>query len=338
MKRTIAWMLGIIMALTLTWGCAETAEPVLEAMAGLTWEFSSGAGAWSTELEIQPDGTFTGRYHDSEMGEVGEDYPDGTLYGCTFHGKFTPMEQVDEHTWKLRVDELAMDEGQVPEAVEDGIRYVTAEPYGLSAGDEMALYMPGTPVAGLTDDMVFWAHLPVPEERPDALTDWLLYSAGNESGFVGWLPEEETTLANPWLDMTAEELEQTAGVTFGVPEGAEDVIYRYLPAEGLAEMQFTWNGGEYTARIQRADLEEGQLANISGMYFAWDNEEAVTIGRCPGTIGQAQCGSVDWVELCLWYDMAPGLMYSLSVSTTDLDGLDLVAIAEQVYIPVQGEV
>ncbi len=42
------------------------------------------------------------------------------------------------------------------------------------------------------------------------------------------------------------------------------------------------------------------------------------------------------MELCLWYDRVPGLMYSLSVYTTELDGLDLTAVAEQVYIPVQG--
>ncbi len=72
------------------------------------------------------------------------------------------------------------------------------------------------------------------------------------------------------------------------------------------------------------------------MYFGWENEETVTVGRCRGTIGQAQTGSEEWVELCLWYDRVPGLMYSLSVYTTELDGLDLTAVAEQVYIPVQG--
>ncbi len=77
--------------------------------------------------------------------------------------------------------------------------------------------------------------------------------------------------------------------------------------------------------------------DISGMYFAWDGEEPVSIRHCHGTIGRAQTGSEDWVELCLWYDAAPGLMYALSVYTTDPDGLDLSAVAEQVYLPAQGE-
>ena len=77
--------------------------------------------------------------------------------------------------------------------------------------------------------------------------------------------------------------------------------------------------------------------NIADMYFAWENEQEITIGHCHGTIGQAQTGSEEWVELCLWYDATPGLMYSLAVYTTDRDGLDPTAIAEQVYIPVQGD-
>ena len=143
-------------------------------------------------------------------------------------------------------------------------------------------------------------------------------------------------MANPWEDMTAEQLQEASGLTFFVPEGAENVIYRYLRSEGLIEMQFTLDGNEYCARMVRAQLQNGELMDISGMYFAWENEEEVTVGHCKGTIGQAQTGSEEYVELCLWYDVVPGLMYSLSVYTTDLDGLDLTAVAQQVFIPAQG--
>ena len=147
-------------------------------------------------------------------------------------------------------------------------------------------------------------------------------------------PSEETTqIANPWTDMTKEELEKVSGVTFGVPEDAKDVVYRWLEEESLAEMQFKLDDDEYTARIKPDALEEDQLDNISGMYFQWENEEKVKIGHCPGTIGLAQTGSSDYTELCLWYDVAPGLMYSLSVYTTDPDGLDLTAVAQMVYNP-----
>ena len=41
---------------------------------------------------------------------------------------------------------------------------------------------------------------------------------------------------------------------------------------------------------------------------------------------------VCFVELCLWYDVVPGLMYSLSVYTVDPDGLDLTAVAAMVQM------
>ena len=81
----------------------------------------------------------------------------------------------------------------------------------------------------------------------------------------------------------------------------------------------------------------GVYQNISGMYFNWEYEEDVTVHHCYGKISQAQCGSEDWVERVLWYDLVPGIAGSLSVRTIELDGLDLTAVAEQVYLPAQGD-
>ena len=337
MRKWLIGLLSLTLILSAAGACAESGEPVLETMAGLEWSFSSGVGAWSSELRIQPDGSFAGEYHDSEMGETGDNYPDGTVYGCLFHGKFSLAGQADEYSWKIRVDSLTMDEGQVKEAIEDGVRYVTAQPYGLSEGDEMLLYRPGTPVKVLSEEQLFWAHVLEQENPPEALETWFLSSKNNESGFVG-LPPYEPALANPWEDLSAKELEERSGLTFHVPEGAENVIYRWLENEKLAEMQFTINEDEFTARLQPADLKEGEFLEISGMYFAWDNVEEVTVHHCKGTIGQAQCGTEDWVERVLWYDAAPGIAGCLSVYTKDLNGLDLAALAEQVYLPVQGDV
>lgn len=337
MKKACAWILSLMLALTAACGYAEPADPVFGALAGLEWSFSSGVGGWSTELYIQADGSFTGVFHDSEMGETGEDYPQGTLYGCTFLGRLALMEQADENAQRLRVEALALDEGQVPEAIEDGIRYVTTDPYGISEGDELVLYRPGTPLSVLSEDMLFWAHALGQENAQAQLETWFLANASRDSGFVGWAYPEEAFLPNPWQEMTETELMEASGLCFGVPEGAENIVYRFLPGESLAEMQFTLGGDEFCARIQPAALNEGELMNISGMYFAWENEEEITIRHCRGTIGQAQADSEDWAELCLWYDAAPGLMYSLSAFTTDPDGLDLTAIAHQVYLPVQGD-
>ena len=138
-------------------------------------------------------------------------------------------------------------------------------------------------------------------------------------------------LTNPWKDMTEEELRQVSGLSFTVPEDAEEVIYRWLENENLAEMQFTMDGDEFIARAQPAQLQEGELMNISGIYFDWEHEEEITVNGCLGTISLAQTGSEDWTELCQWYDASSGMMYSLSVYTSDPDGLDLTAMAAEVF-------
>ena len=119
MKKCIAWVVALLLAMTAFSACAEQGENFFERLKGLEWTFSSGAGGWSTDMRILPDGSFSGEYHDSEMGETGEGYPDGTVYGCSFTGKMSLVEQVNENTWKIRVDELKTDETAEKESIAD---------------------------------------------------------------------------------------------------------------------------------------------------------------------------------------------------------------------------
>ena len=336
MKKQIA----LIVSLAILLGMAAFAEneSIFAELESLEWSFSSGAGAWSTDMRILEDGSFTGEYHDSEMGESGKDYPEGTIYCSSFTGKMSFVEQVDENSMKIRIDELTVREEVGTEVIDSGIRFVIVEPFGLSQGDEMILYRPGTPINALTEDMQFWAHVQFADIPVTELKTWFLSSEKNESGFVGENYDDYVSMENPWQEMSAEELWETSGLCLAVPQGAENLTYSYLPDEELAQMMFTIDGDEFCARVVPAALGEGELMNISGMYMYWEDEETITVGHCGGTFGQTNTGSSDWVQLCLWYDAAPGIMYSLSVYTADPDGLDLVGVAEQVYIPMQGDV
>ena len=69
--------------------------------------------------------------------------------------------------------------------------------------------------------------------------------------------------------------------------------------------------------------------DISGLYYDWENVEAINVNGCSGTIGQARGENEDWVEVCMWYDAERKLMRTLSVYTCDPDGLDLEALASQ---------
>ena len=333
MKKIMAMIMALGMILSVACAGASAAEGgIFETLSGMEWIFCSGVGGWSTDLQIRADGSFIGDFHDSEMGETGAGYPDGTVYICSFSGRMSLAEQVDGSTWKMRIDQLVTD--QTEETISDGVRYVPSSPYGISEGDEMLLYAPGTSVGIFTDDMLLWTHVQELEIVPDRLPDWFLCSEKNDSGFVGYQP---VSMANPWEEMTAEQLTADAGLSFGVPDGAENVVYRYLRSEGLAEMQFTRANGEYCARIQPLALQNGELADIAGMYYDWTYEEPVNILGCYGRIAQAQDDGGIFVERCLWYDAASGLMYSLSVTAADIDGLDLTALAGQIGCSVQGE-
>lgn len=145
--------------------------------------------------------------------------------------------------------------------------------------------------------------------------------------------EGMTALPNPWQETTADGLMQTLGVRFGVPEGAEEIVYRALEAESLAEMQFILQGAEYTARIMPAD----GFLDISGHFGPLELIRELEIGWCGGRIMGADADG-ESIRVCLWYDAAPGLMYSLSSVEPVNAQADIRAIAEEVYIPVQGDV
>lgn len=63
------------------------AQPtILDTLVGKNFVFSSGTGGWSTTLSIGPNSTFSGVYHDSDMGVTGPGYPGGTVSYSKFFG------------------------------------------------------------------------------------------------------------------------------------------------------------------------------------------------------------------------------------------------------------
>ena len=159
-------------------------EEVFERLDGSTFYFLSGAGAWSTELVVSPDGSFTGYYHDTDMGDSGMGYPNGTRYECDFSGTFALVEQRDEFTYILRLTSLALKEVPGTERVADGLKLISAEAYGISGGDEFMLYSPGSQSAGLPEEFLEWVRMASAwEEPPETLPFWGLYNLGEQAGF-----------------------------------------------------------------------------------------------------------------------------------------------------------
>lgn len=141
----------------------QEAEPVLPLPEdGIDFVFSSGAGAWSTVISVNRDGSFAGDFHDSEMGDVGEGYPQGTLYHCAFSGRFENVEQLDEYSYKMTLVDFTLSQTPGTEWIDEGFRHVVSDPYGMTAGmgSEIAVeyifYLPNTPTASVPEYLLSW--------------------------------------------------------------------------------------------------------------------------------------------------------------------------------------
>lgn len=148
--------------------------------------FSSGAGAWSTNMVVASDGTFTGTYHDTDMGDRGEGYPNGTRYETNFTGAFTTPEKVGDHSYAMQLQRLEITDAP-GDTVEDGVlvRHVTDSVYGLgkptsSPSGSFVLYLPGQPTSELGDQVTSWIR-PILGDVPETLGTRVIASYDTDS-------------------------------------------------------------------------------------------------------------------------------------------------------------
>ena len=147
--------------------------------------FSSGAGGWATVLAINPNGTFYGEYHDSEMGVTGDDFPNGTYYRCSFTGQFSTPIPLDQYTYISTVENLDIKTPVGEVTYKEGVKYENTTPYGLENAKEVVFYLPGAPANTLSDSFLTWVtpHYSVGDSLPDGV--YGMYSFNDEAGFVG---------------------------------------------------------------------------------------------------------------------------------------------------------
>ncbi len=165
---------------------APAASAIFEELTGKTFYFTSGAGAWLTSLHISADGSFTGEFHDSDMGDTGPGYPGGTVYLCPFSGTFGFISKVNDYEYVMKLTSLQTDEspGMI---IEDGVRYIIQkEPYGLNDADEFRIYLPGRSTKDLPKPFLEWVSMPHAwgNQIPATLPFWGLYNVGGEMGFT----------------------------------------------------------------------------------------------------------------------------------------------------------
>jgi hypothetical protein len=137
------------------------------------FSFLSGAGAWRTIIILNRDGTFTGWYLDSEMGEIGEGYPHGSAYTCTFSGKFKNIERVNAYSYKMSLTDIKTEKAVGEEWLEDKIRYIASAPHGLNDPingqecTEFVFFLPDMPIDQVPEEFLsWWPHRYTQETAP----------------------------------------------------------------------------------------------------------------------------------------------------------------------------
>ncbi|MCL2849501.1 MAG: hypothetical protein FWE61_05600, partial [Micrococcales bacterium] len=131
---------------------------------------------------------------------AGAEYPNGNETVCAFEGRFTEVEQVDDHEYTMKVKGFIITSQPVASptspgrrnprpqiTVDTGINTIYCErdnpPSGFVNTKEFRLYLPGKAVADLPADyvgMAFAAGAPAGE-----MTFYGLYNAGDQAAFRG---------------------------------------------------------------------------------------------------------------------------------------------------------
>ncbi|MFP3152902.1 YARHG domain-containing protein [Lachnospiraceae bacterium ZAX-1] len=187
---------------------APLPEPEEETIPGMpvTFLFASGAGAWGTTVDLNSNGTFSGYYSDSDMGQIGDGYPNGTMYECSFRGKFSDVKKISDYEYSMKIDYLDTEGTVGEEKIIDGINVITSDPYGFDNADEFLLYLPGRPTMDLPEAFKNWMRgTAFYGGAPETMVSYGLYNIGGEEGFSELLQyqkanmEEDTAAGDGYL-------------------------------------------------------------------------------------------------------------------------------------------
>lgn len=186
--------------------------------------FSSGAGGWGTYMYISDDGTVTGEWHDYDLGVTGDDYPNGTVHFTEYTGHFSVSEKINEYSYSMKLEKFSI----VPGAsrIEDGTNrvFVDLDPYGIDAGRDFVLFLPGTPNELLPDELYSTAFLIRKSNGDDIPMDcYALYNVTEKTTFIGKIKENvetEEVVTVPADNENTESMTEISG-------------YMWLPIDGV---------------------------------------------------------------------------------------------------------
>lgn len=134
----------------------ETKELTFEDLSKRQFGFSSGAGAWGEEFTIERDGYFTGKFHDAEMGSIGEGYENGTFYYSSYSGHFTDLVKVNAYTYEMKLKDISYREDVDTQRIVENQLYIYTDSYALGGNDTFTVYLPGAPLDAFSEELWMW--------------------------------------------------------------------------------------------------------------------------------------------------------------------------------------
>jgi len=167
----------------------EKAEEVSDdpaVMISGSYLFETGIGDWNTTMELGADGSFTGNYHDTDYDTDEDGNAVTSTEYCSFSGKFSEPEKVDDLTYKITLNEISI-EDTLPEDEEDEFGYYLSEyAFGLDLL-EYTVYMKGTKTADLPEGCLDRISAPnewTEENTPETIPFTVIYNETYDSTFA----------------------------------------------------------------------------------------------------------------------------------------------------------
>ena len=131
---------------------------LMKSIAG-KYGFASGSGGWGTTMTVASDGTFSGTYHDSDMGITGDDYPNGSVTISNFKGRFKDAKKNADGSYTMQCDKSALKiDGNIGDTyIKNGSKYTVADPYGIAPCSTFTVYPAGYDSSQLSEAIVGWS-------------------------------------------------------------------------------------------------------------------------------------------------------------------------------------
>lgn len=258
-------------------------------VSNLEFYFSSGAGGWYTMVTIDENGAFEGSYQDSDLGVTGADYPNGTIYFSDFKGKFSDIEKVNDYTYKFQIETIDYANETGTEETKDGTHYIYTDAYGLEDAGDLYMYLPGTPLKELSEEVLSWLHISEDATETE-LPFYALCNVEQEEAFSSYeaLDENQDTEASGGQqEQTQEtprsEVRELAANSLSAAQQRSDVLEEKLAAGDLSQLEMNQISYEnymvwdeqlnYIWKLMKENLPEDQMNDILQEERAWIKEK-----------------------------------------------------------------